>query len=100
MHMHSPAHPGIILKEEFIDAYGLSISFVAKKIGITRAQLSNIVNQKGGISPELAFKLGKAFGTTPELWINLQTQYDTAQARKNVDLSKVEVISEAINKAS
>lgn len=95
MYMHSPAHPGIILKEEFIDTHGLSISFVAKKLNITRAQLSNIVNQKAGISPELAFKLGKAFGTSAELWVNLQTQYDVAEARKKVDLSKVEVINKA-----
>lgn len=95
MFMHSPCHPGVILKEEFIDELGLTITVVAKKLNITRSQLSNIVNGKAGVSPELAFKLGKAFGTSAEHWINLQTQYDMAEARKKVDLSKVEIINKA-----
>lgn len=92
MPMYNPCHPGAILREDFIKEYGLTITEAAKKLKVARHHLSNILNEKTGISPEMAFKLSKAFGPEPEYWMNLQTNYDLARVQKKIDLSKVEVI--------
>lgn len=92
MQMANPSHPGEILKRIFLDPLGISISKTSQKLGITRNALSKIINGKAGISPIMAFRLAKAFDTTPEFWIDLQVQYDMAKARNSVNLDKVEVI--------
>jgi antitoxin HigA-1 len=76
MHMHSPPHPGEILKELYLEPLELTISDVAKGIGVSRKSLSELVNGKFGVSPDMAIRLGKAFSTTPESWLNLQQQHD------------------------
>ena len=93
MQMKNPVHPGIILKEECIEPLGLTITESALKLGISRTTLSEIVNGRAGISSEMALKLAKAFQTTPEFWLNMQTQYDLAQARKTANLDNVQVIN-------
>jgi len=92
MQMKNPVHPGLILKEDCIEPLGLSITAAALKLGISRTTLSEIVNCRAGISPEMALKLGKAFNTTPEFWVNMQAQYDLAQARKTANLDNVQVM--------
>ncbi|MFN7493919.1 MAG: HigA family addiction module antitoxin [Cyclobacteriaceae bacterium] len=76
---HSPQHPGEILQEYYFEPLGLSISDAAKKLLITRSNLSSIVNGKAGISPLMAVKLSKAFNTSPEYWMNLQASHDLWQ---------------------
>ncbi len=93
MEMFNPPHPGKILLEDWIKAMDFSISEFALKIGTSRKNLSDIVNCKSGISPEMALKLSKALGTSPRLWLNLQIAYDLWQASKKVDLSKIEPIA-------
>jgi addiction module HigA family antidote len=83
MQMHNPPHPGEILKELYIQPLDLTILEVAKGIGVSRKSLSELVNKKYGISPDMAIRLGKAFSTTPESWLNLQTQYNLWKARKH-----------------
>lgn len=90
--MYNPCHPGEILREDFVKEYGLTITETAKKLKVTRHHLSNILNEKAGISPEMAYRLSKAFGPDPEYWMNLQVNYDLAQARQRVNLNDVEVI--------
>jgi addiction module HigA family antidote len=68
---------------------GLSVTAGAKVLGVTRQALNNIVNSKSGISPEMAIRLTKAFGSTPETWLRMQLAYDLAAARK--DESKIKV---------
>jgi addiction module HigA family antidote len=80
-----PVHPGEILKEEFMEPRGLSITELAKGIGISRTNLSHVVNQHAGISTELAIKLSEAFGTTPQFWITLQQNFDLWFAEKKID---------------
>lgn len=80
-----PCHPGEILREMFIKQHSLTIKEVAEGIGIARANLSAIVNERGGISPELAIKLSEAFGNTAQFWIGLQRDYDLWNAEKKVD---------------
>ncbi len=93
MDMFNPPQPGEILLEECIKPMGFSISAFALKIGTSRKNLSEIVNGKMGISPEMALKLSKALNTSPQFWLNMQVQYDLYQARQRVNLDNVEVIA-------
>ncbi len=93
MQMKNPPHPGRILKEDCIEPLGISVTEAALKLGISRVTLSEIINGRAGISPEMALKLGKAFNTTPEFWLNMQSQYDLAQARKTANLDNVQVMN-------
>ncbi|MBC7410745.1 MAG: HigA family addiction module antidote protein [Arcicella sp.] len=80
-----PSHPGEILREDFIKENGLTITEVAEGLGIARANLSAIVNERAGVSPELAVKLSEAFGNTPLFWINLQKNYELWHAERKVN---------------
>ena len=93
MEMFNPPHPGIILLEDWIEPLNMSISEFALKIGTSRKNLSEIVNCKTGISPEMSLKLAKALGTSDSLWANLQLQYDLWLARQSVDLDSIEKIA-------
>ncbi len=93
MQMYNPPHPGIILLEDWIKPLNFTVTEFALKLGTTRKNLSEIVNQKVGISPEMALKLSKALGTSAELWLNLQQAYDLWQARQRVNLDNVQVIA-------
>lgn len=79
---HAPSHPGTILHEFYFEPLNLNITEAAEKLQITRPNLSAIVNGKAGISAVMALKLAKAFKTTPQFWMNLQTNYDLWQASK------------------
>ena len=93
MEMYNPPHPGTILLEDWIKPLNFSITAFALKIGTSRKNLSEIVNQKCTISPVMALKLSKALNTSPELWLNLQQAYDLWQAKQTVNLDNVEVIA-------
>lgn len=92
MQMYNPCHPGEILREEYLKPCNISITEAALKLGIARKTLSEIVNEKAGISPAMALKLSKGLNTTPEYWLNLQIQYDLWQARQNTNLDDVQVL--------
>jgi len=82
MSMHKPPHPGEILKTLCIEPLQITITDAAKALGVSRKTLSAIVNQKAGISPEMALRLAIAFDTTPESWLNQQTMFDLWQAKQ------------------
>ena len=84
-----PSHPGEILREMFINQYKLTITDVAEGLGMARANLSAIVNERAGISPELSVKLSEAFGNTSQFWMNLQKNYELWHAERKVDRLKV-----------
>lgn len=92
MEMFNPPHPGTILLEEWIKPLGFTISEFALRLGTSRKNLSEIVNAKVGISPEMALKLSKAIGTSAELWVRLQVKYDLWHARQTVNLDDIEAI--------
>jgi addiction module HigA family antidote len=71
-----PTHPGGILKRHYIEPLSLTISEIARDLGVSRKTISKIVNEKGAITPDMALRLSKAFNTSPELWLNMQTKYD------------------------
>lgn len=77
--MFNPPHPGIVLRDYLGD---VSVTTAAKHLGITRAALSRILNGSAGISAEMALRLADALGTSPELWIGMQAQYDLWRASK------------------
>jgi addiction module HigA family antidote len=75
-----PTHPGEILKCDYLEPLGLSITQVAKSLGVSRKALSGIVNERKSVTPEMALRLGRAFNTSPGLWLNLQKNYDLWRA--------------------
>jgi len=89
MPMKNPAHPGRIVRRDCLEPLGLSVTAGAKVLGVTRQALNNVVNGKSGISPEMAIRLSKAFGSTPETWLRMQLAYDLAAARKDESRIKV-----------
>jgi antitoxin HigA-1 len=93
-----PSHPGEILKELYLVELGISITDFAKDINVSRKAVSAIVNCHKSVTPEMAMRLSKAMGTTPQLWINLQTNYDLwhlAHERKEV-FAKIKPLELAI----
>jgi addiction module HigA family antidote len=89
MRMKNPPHPGEHVLEDCLKPSGLSITKGADVLGVTRLTLSNLVNGKNGVSPEMAIRLSKAFGGSPEVWLGMQMEYDLAQAAKNEAKIKV-----------
>jgi antitoxin HigA-1 len=89
MPMKNPAHPGRIVKSACLEPLGLSVTEGAQILGVTRQTLNNVIHAKSGISPEMAIRLSKAFGSTPETWLRMQLAYDLAQARKHESKIKV-----------
>ena len=81
MPMKSPAHPGRLLKDD-IEAVGLTVAEAAKSLGVTRQQLYRVLNGTSGISPEMAFRLEKAIGTSADTWLRMQMAFDLAEVRK------------------
>ncbi len=90
MPMNNPPHPGEVIKSECLEALGLSITRAAQGLGVTRQALSDLVNQKAGISIEMSFRLSQAFGSTPEAWLGMQQAYDLWQARERAERIEVE----------
>ena len=79
MRMHNPPHPGLVLREYLGD---MAVSAAAAHLRTTRVTLSRLLNGKAGISARMAIRLAAALGTSPELWMNMQSQYDLWQARQ------------------
>ena len=95
MSMHNPPHPGEIVKEECLNALGLSVTEGAKVLGLSRQALSNMVNQHTGVSPDMAIRLEKAFGSDAETWLRLQMNFDIWQARQraaHIDIQRYEAV--------
>ena len=80
----APVTPGEMLKEEFLDEYGLSQSQLSRAIGISPNRIAEIVHNRRRITADTALRLGLYFGNSPEFWMNLQTQYDLKLARKSL----------------
>jgi addiction module HigA family antidote len=93
--VRNPPHPGRIVKQECLEPLGLSITEAAQKLGVSRVALSEVVNERRGISPEMAIRLSKAFGSRPEIWAGLQMQFDLAQAMKKAGQIKVQRLTKA-----
>ncbi len=77
-----PPHPGETIKEEYLVPLGMSVNSLARELGIGAARLNDIVRGRRGISADTALRLARYFGTTPELWLNLQAFYDLRMAQR------------------
>lgn len=82
--MYNPPHPGEIVLEECVHPLELTITQAAKALGVSRKSLSELVNEKAGISASMAIRLEKVFGSTAETWLRMQAAYDLWQAQKNM----------------
>ncbi len=90
MAMRNPPHPGGIVRRQCLDPLGLTVTAAAKGLGITRQALSELVNERSGISVDMAIRLSKAFGSSAETWLGLQMAYDLWQARERMDSIEVQ----------
>jgi antitoxin HigA-1 len=81
MAMQNPPHPGRIVRTQCLTPLALSVTEAAQALGVTRQALSDLVNGRAGVSVEMAIRLSKAFGSSPETWLGMQTAYDLWQAR-------------------
>src|ERR1700674_4634441 len=90
--MKNPPHPGVVVLLECIEPLGLTITDAADALGVTRNTLSELVNGKRGISPEMAVRLSKVFGGTEDGWLVQQAQYELAQVRRdNIKLKRLQL---------
>lgn len=90
MAMQNPPHPGGIIRRQCLEPLGLTVTKAAQGLGVTRQALSDLVNENAGVSVEMAIRLSKAFGSSPEAWLGMQTAYDLWQARGKAKMLHVE----------
>jgi antitoxin HigA-1 len=95
MRMYNPPHPGEIIKEFCIDDTGISVPDAAKALGVTRETLSALLNGNSDINSEMALRLSKVFGRTPEGWLQLQAQFDLWKTRQFIDVENLKRIKAA-----
>jgi len=91
--MHNPPHPGEMIREMCLEPLELSVTKAAKALGVTRKTLSELINGKSGVSPEMSIRLSKAFDTTPEFWLGLQMNYDLWKIKPRAGKLKVKKLA-------
>ena len=96
MPMHNPPHPGASVRYDCLEPLGLSVTDGARVLGVSRKQLSALVNGRAGISPEMAIRLDKAFGGGASTWYQMQAAYDMAQAMRRAGEIKVDVPAKVV----
>ena len=92
MGMKNPPHPGLSVRHDCLEPLDLSVTEAARRLGVSRKQLSELVNGRAGISAEMAIRLDKLFGGGADTWFRMQAAYDLAQAMKRADRIRVEPI--------
>ncbi|MGB6229887.1 MAG: HigA family addiction module antitoxin [Litorimonas sp.] len=91
----NPRHPGTVLKTLWLDPLGLSSIALSKRLGVPRTRIERLVKGQTGMTPDTALRLGKFFGTSPQMWINMQMSFDLAQAASKADLDAIEPLEAA-----
>jgi len=84
MPIHDPPHPGGVIRRQCLEPLGLTVTEASEGLGVTRQALSDLINEKAGVSVEMAIRLSKAFGSSPETWLGMQMAYDLRQARERM----------------
>lgn len=95
MPMYDPPHPGEVIRELCLEPLGLSVTEAAAGLGVSRKALSELLNGHSGISPEMAFRLAKAFGGSAESWMKQQIQYELWKVGKQFNSSSVRKLKAA-----
>ena len=93
MTMHNPPHPGEFIESTYMEPFGVSCRNLASHLGVAASTLSRVLKAKSGVSPEMALRLSKVLGRSPESWLSMQDNYELWQARNTVNLSKVQPMS-------
>ncbi len=93
MPMDNPPHPGELIKSVYMEEYNLSCRKLATVLGIAPSTLARVLNTKSAVSPEMALRLSKALGRTPESWLAMQANYDLYKVRSQIDLSGLSSVS-------
>ncbi len=92
MAMHNPPHPGEFIRETYIEPFDISIRSLAKSLSVAPSTLARITSERSSISPEMALRLSKALGRSPESWLAMQHNFDLWRAKKSANLSAVQKI--------
>jgi len=92
MRMYNPPHPGEFIREVYLEPYNFSLRFVAVKLKVSTSTLSRLIKGQSSISSDMALRLSKTLGRTPESWLNMQSNYNLWQALQYINLEKVEKI--------
>ncbi len=92
MAMHNPPHPGEFIQATYLEPFNISGRYLAEKLNVAASTLNRVLKMQSGISPEMALRLSKAIGRSPESWLAMQDTYDLWVAKKRVKLSKVHKI--------
>ncbi len=93
MNMHNPPHPGEFIKEVYLIPFSISSRAVAEKLKVSPSTFNRLVNKESNISPEMALRLSKTLGRTPESWLAMQNLYNLWHAKNNIDLKQVEKLN-------
>lgn len=93
MAMHNPPHPGEFIQETFMEPFGVSCRSLAQSLNVSPSTLSRVLKKQSGVSPEMALRLSKALGRTPESWLAMQDIYDLSIAKKKTKLSDVQKLN-------
>lgn len=92
MAMHNPPHPGEFIREVYLEPFGLSARHLAAKLNVSPSTLMRVLQARSAVSPEMALRLSKALGRSPESWLAMQDSYDLWCARETIDLGSVEAL--------
>ena len=92
MTMHNPPHPGEFIREVYLEPFEITGRQLAAKLGVSPSTLNRVLNGNSGVSSEMALRLSKALGRSPESWLIMQDNYDLWQARQSIDLDTVEKV--------
>ncbi len=92
MSIHNPPHPGEFIRKTYIDPFDISIRSLAASLGVSPSTLARVVGTRSAVSPEMALRLSKALGRSPESWLAMQHNFDLWQARQSADLSNVQKV--------
>ena len=92
MSMHNPPHPGEFILATYLEPFELSGRFLAQRLNVAASTLNRVLKKQSGVSPEMALRLSKALGRSPESWLAMQDAYDLWDARKKVKLGSIERI--------
>lgn len=93
MAMHNPPHPGEFIQATYMEPFDLSCRYLAAKLDVAASTLNRVLRMQSGISPEMALRLSKALGRSPESWLAMQDAYDLWQAKKRVKLGDVHKVN-------
>ncbi len=93
MAMHNPPHPGEFLQATYMEPFGLSCRYLAEQLDVAASTLNRILKKQSGVSPEMALRLSKALGRSPESWLSMQDAYDLFEAKKGARLNRVQRVN-------